>query len=277
MRKFYIQADNGLRFDLQNKSKCFLNAPEGLGFVKDNSYINVGNYFTIDDSKNEQKSIGGSLIFKGDWYNNYKEFITFIKSYNDYKLVYKYDDNDYYIDIDIIEVEKGDTGGNKYLECNIEMKSKSLWYKQNSITRTIEQAEELPQWDWRFDLTFNDETLDRIDINNQGQVETPFEFELFGVVEGLSLDVYKNGEVINTITFDVELEDGESLLYGNKDNNLYVYKKSDGVLTNVVDCLDLDNNNWEKLPIGETALKFNADIGTISSVTITYFEEYEAV
>ena len=159
MRKFYIQASNGLRYDLQDRNKCFLNSPKGLGFEKDNSYINVGNYFTVDDSKNGQKTISGSLIFKNDWYANYKEFITFIKSYSDYKLVYKYDDIDYYIDIDIVEVTKGDTEGNKYLECDIEMLSKSLWYKQTSITRTIEQSDELPQWDWRFDLMFNDETL----------------------------------------------------------------------------------------------------------------------
>ncbi len=277
MRKFYIQASNGLRYDLQDRNKCFLNSPKGLGFEKDNSYVNVGNYFTVDDSKNGQKSISGSLIFKNDWYANYKEFITFIKSYSDYKLVYKYDDIDYYIDIDIVEVTKGDTEGNKYLECDIEMLSKSLWYKQTSITRTIEQSDELPQWDWRFDLMFNDETLDKIDINNQGQVETPFEFELFGVVEGLTLDVYQNGEKINTLTFNVDLDDGESLLYGNKDNNLYIYKKSNGVLINAFDSVDLANDNWAKLPIGETSLQFNADVGTISSVTITYFEEYEAV
>lgn len=83
MRRFYIQAGNGLRYDLQNKNKCFLNFPKGLGFEKDNSYVNVGNYFVIDDSKNEQKKISGELIFSGDWYANYKEFITFIKSYND--------------------------------------------------------------------------------------------------------------------------------------------------------------------------------------------------
>lgn len=277
MRKFYIQAGNGLRYDLQDRNKCFLNSPKGLGFSKNNSYVNVGNYFTVDDSKNNQKSINGSLIFKGDWYANYKEFIEFIKNYSDYKLVYKYDENDYYIDIDIIGVEKGDTDKHTFLECGIEMKSKSLWYKQTSITRTIEQSEELPQWDWRFDLTFSDETFDKIGIDNQGQVETPFEFELFGVVEGITLDIYQNGEIINTITFDIDLSDGDSLLYGNKDNNLYVYIKSNETLTNAFDCLDLSNDNWTKLPVGETSLKFHTDMGTISSVTITYFEEYEAV
>lgn len=157
------------------------------------------------------------------------------------------------------------------------MKSKSLWYKQTSITKTIEQTATLPQWDWAFDLMFNDTTLDKIDISNQGQVETPFEFELNGIVEGITLEVYKDNKKINEIPFDITLASGESLLYGNRDNDLYVYKKSGSVLTNVFDNLDLSKDNWAKLPIGETKLQFKADVGNITSVKITYFEEYEAV
>lgn len=277
MRKFFIQAGNGLRYNLQNRNKCFLNEPSGLGFAKDNTYISVGNYFIVDDSKNEQKTISGILLFNNDWYANYKEFITFIKSYSDYKLVYKYDDNDYYIDIDIISVEKGDTAGNKYLECNIEMQSKSLWYRVNSITRTIEQIAELPQWDWNFDLRFNDVTLDKIDINNTGQCETSFEFELNGVIDGITLQIFKDGIVINEITFDIELTSSDSLIYSNKDNDIYLYKKTGNTLTNVFDCLDLEKNNFAKLPIGESSIKFTSELGNIASVTLTYFEEFEAV
>jgi len=277
MRKFYIEAGNGIRYDLQDKSKCFLNSPNGLGFKKNNSYIEVGDYFVIDNSKNSQKQISGELIFVGDWYKNYNEFIKFIKSYDNYRLVYKYDENDYYIDVDIVSIDKGDTGGNKYLKCDIQMNSKSLFYTSTEQTITIEQVEVLPQWDFTFDLTFQDTVLQSIDINNQGQTKSSFEFELKGVVIDPILKLYVNNEKVNELPFDINLSSGESLLFGNKDNDLYVLKKdSGGNITNAFSSLDLSNDNWFKLPIGESSISFDAQ-GTISEVKFTYYENYEAV
>lgn len=279
MRKFYIETKEGLRYDLQNKNKCFFNNPSGLGFAKTNTYVDIGDYFAIDNSKYSQKMITGELIFINDYYKNYNEFIKFIKSSSDYKLVYNYDDTDYYIDIDIISVEKSDTKKKKYLNCNIIMASKSLWYKATQKIISITEKEgNSSNWDVEFDFSFYDNLFDNITINNQGQIETPFEIEIEGAITNPKLEVYQNNEKINELNIYISTENiNDKILYGNKDNNLYIYKEVNGIKTNAMSSLLLENNNWFKLPIGTSIIKISSEIGTITSVKVTYYEEYEAV
>lgn len=277
MRKFYIEANNGLRYNLQNE-KCFLNSPTGLGFSKNTTYATVGNYFIIDNIQNAQKNITGQLVFMGDYYTNFKEFVDFSKAYKEYKLVYDANGTEYYIDIDIVSLSKSDSQRKGCLICDLSFLSKSLFYKKTENKYHLTPSNIGSRWDVDFNFMFTDEIPGQVLVDNSGHVPSSFEFEILGPVENPSLEVYEEGILVNDILFTVTIENGESLIFGNKDNNLYVYIKnlSTGDLTNAFETLDINNENFFKLRVGSSLLSFSGE-SPIPELSLTTYEEYEAV
>ena len=111
VREFYIENETGQRFSMMDaENRCFLNAPNGLGYGYNIEYSQIGNDFIQNIRKLTQGQISGELIFKN--YDNYKSFVDFVESATDLKFVYKVpSDNrfiEYFKDIDISNVDKGE-------------------------------------------------------------------------------------------------------------------------------------------------------------------------
>lgn len=111
VREFYIENETGQRFSMMNVEEgCFLSSPSGLGYSYDIQYAQIGNDFIQNIRKLTQGQISGELIFKK--YDNYKKFIDFVESTEILKFVYKvpFENGftEYFKDIDISNIEKGE-------------------------------------------------------------------------------------------------------------------------------------------------------------------------
>lgn len=111
VREFYIENETGQRFSMMDIEKgCFLSSPTGLGYSYNIEYSQIGENFIQNIRKLAQGQISGELIFKK--YDNYKKFVDFIESAKNLKFVYKVPlENgftEYFKDIDISNIEKGE-------------------------------------------------------------------------------------------------------------------------------------------------------------------------
>lgn len=124
VREFYIENQLGQRFSMMNiEEGCFLSSPNGLGYGYDIQYSQIGDNFIQNIRRITQGQINGELIFKN--YDNYKKFIDFVESANFLKLVYKVPFQngftEYFKDIDISTIEKGEKRHRQRFEspCNV--------------------------------------------------------------------------------------------------------------------------------------------------------------
>lgn len=121
VREFYIENETGQRFSMMDvENGCFLNSPEGLGYGYNIEYSQIGNDFIQNIRRLAQGEISGELIFKN--YDNYKKFVDFVESATNLKIVYKVPSEngftEYFKDIDISNVEKGEIRLRRCFNCS---------------------------------------------------------------------------------------------------------------------------------------------------------------
>jgi len=276
VRQLFIEANNGLRFDLMDK-KHFLNLPSGLGFAQKSSYSKIGEYFIANNQELSQKSVQGEMIFTGNWYRNYLEFATFIKQYSSYKLVYGVNNQEYLIDIDFQMVSKGDTRGAPFLNCPVMLLAKSLFYR--SITREYEIQEEANEnrWDlnWSSGIRWQDSVAGVLSIRNQGQVPSAWAIEIEGAVNNPRITIWNEFGTEKVINFNIEIGINEKLRFSTVDYDLHCQKvTSTGEIVNILDALDYQNDNFVKLDIGANTITVE---DSIPKAKFTLFESYVAI
>lgn len=121
VREFYVENELGQRFSLMDaENDCFFNSPAGLGYSYNIEYAQIGNDFIQNIRKISQGAINGELIFKK--YENYKKFIDFIESATNLKIAYKvpFENGftEYFKDIDVLSVDKGEKRLKWLLNCS---------------------------------------------------------------------------------------------------------------------------------------------------------------
>ena len=222
-----------------------------MGYSYNTEYSQIGDNFIQNIRKLAQGQISGELVFKS--YNNYRSFINFVESANSLKFVYiialENGTTEYFKDVDIASIEKGQKGLNGLLICPVIFTIKSLWYEQKEVVYNITTQEDEVRWNFRFNSRFVSYNNRKIIFQNQGHTNAPFLVEMDGYLLNPSILIEINGEEVYELTFDLTLQAGEKLFYCTRDTDLFVYKQSsDGTITNLFDSLDLNKINFFKIP-----------------------------
>lgn len=222
-----------------------------MGYSYNTEYSQIGDNFIQNIRKLAQGQISGELVFKN--YDNYRNFINFVESANSLKFVYiiplENGTIEYFKDVDIASIEKGQKGLNGLLICPVIFTIKSLWYEQKEVVYNITTQEDEVRWNFRFNSRFVSYNNRKIIFQNQGHTNAPFLVEMDGYLLNPSILIEINGEEVYELTFDLTLQSGEKLFYCTRDTDLFVYKQaSDGTITNLFDSLDLNKINFFKIP-----------------------------
>ena len=94
------------------------------------------------------------------------------------------------------------------------------------------------------------------------------------------LELYVEGQLYQTVTFTVEINEYEKLLYGTKENDFYINRqKTDGTLESLfsLDVIDFENDNVIRFPKHKSCeLKITAD-NEILNAQVTILAYYKAV
>lgn len=279
-RKFYLENENGQRYDLNNlKNTCFFSSPTGLGYSYQTDYKQIGTSYISNIRELNQGEIQGNLLFKN--YDKYLDFIKYIQSSNQLKIVYTVPFNDgtsqeYFKDVDINRIEKTEMISG-VLNCPISFLCKTIWYSKTQTVYTIAPTSNEIRWDFKWDSRFSSYDNRNIIFENKGHEDAPFLLQIDGFVLNPCIAIYFNGIKQNELKLNLEILEGEKLFYSTKDNDLFIYKVlTNGDIVNLFNDLDLNNKNFFKLPKGICEIRLTAD-NDITSAVLTIYQQYISV
>lgn len=284
IRNFYFENEIGQRIDCQKiDGNLFLYNVTGLGFEKETEYVQIGNTFVKNKENMKQNIIEGELEFYNMTYDEYTNFIDFVLSSKSLKLIYvpkTSQRKEFYRDIDIVKIDKNEEDDYNVLISPITIYCKSLWYKQDVAIYTIKAQDDEIRWDFRWDSRFTDYDSRNLTYINKGHVEAPVLIEMSGHLVNPKIELYIEGELYQTVTFNVEIAEYEKLLYGTKENEFYINRqKTDGIIESLfnLDVIDFENNNVIRLPTNKSCeIKLTAD-NEVLNAQVTILAYYKAV
>lgn len=278
VRKFYLENENGQRYSLMDiENGCLLTSPSGLGFAKDIDYEQIGDDFVENTNHISQASIQAEVNFLN--YTNYKNFADFILRATALKLIYIIPSDtvatgeEYFKDVNVSELTKTEIQPNGVMTEAITIDSLSLWNKKTDIVYNISEQQNETRWDIRFPSTFVSYSSRKIVYNNEGHKAAAFLLEIPGFVINPVLTIRQNGEEINSLAIDQTFEEGETFLYCTRPSDMFIYRYTNGVYTNLFSSLDINNTNFFLLPKGASEILISAD-NEIQSAKLTIFQEY---
>lgn len=284
IRNFYFENEKGKRIDCQRiDGSLFFYNVTGLGYEEEIEYVQIGNNFVPNRKKIKQNQISGDLDFYDMTYDEYCNFVNFILTAKELKLIYvpkKTIRTEYYRDIDLFKIDKTEEDEYNILTCPILISCKSLWYKKNETIYTIEPQTNEIRWDFDWNSRFADYDTRSLTYINEGHVEAPILVEISGHVVNPCIELYVEGQLYQTVTFTTEIDEYEKLLYGTKENEFYIEKQNtDGTKESLfnLDVIDFENDNVIRLPKNKSCeLKITAD-NEVLNAQVTILTYYKAV
>ena len=263
MRKFYIENEKNERFSLWGNRVYMVN-PSGLGVKHDAKYIRIGNTFLRNKSNLAQSKIGGKIEFVDPGANKrFMEFYDFCAAASALRLVYDPGEGKEYIrDIDIAEVKKTEKTG-ATLPITVSFACKSLYYLRDNNRFMFENAENEKRYDYRYDYAYGEYGTYAITFNNDGHAESPFECIINGHCVNPSIRIEKDGATLHEVVFPVVVEEGEFVRYSSLDGRLEAVHVSGGGEVNLMSYLDIQNDNFFKIPLGKSTIVPKAKAQTL--------------
>ena len=278
MRKFYIENEVNERLSLWG-NRVYLVEPSGLGIKHDATYIRIGTSF-IRNKKLQvaQSTIGGKIEFLDPGANEkFIEFYNFCAAASELKLIYDPGNGKEYIrDIDIAEAGKTERTG-ATLPISIKFTCKTLYYLRNNNNFVFDSDDAEKRYDYQYDYTYNDLGTYEKMIENDGHVEAPFDCCIYGYSANPSIYILKDNETLHEVVFPVAVEKDEYIRYSSRDGMLEATLVSGNKETNLMNLLDIEKDNFFKIPIGKSKIVFSSSSLSTNIVTLTVYKMYEVV
>lgn len=280
--EFYLINEKGHEFSFMDEANyCLLSGINGLGYSYNTTYEQLGDYFMPNLRKFEQGTINCELKFKN--YDNFQKFINFIESAEKLRFLYKIpfsnkEKKEYYKDIEIRSVSKGRIveDDEKLIE-NVSIECLSLWYEQNETVYDISKKDREMRWNFRWNSRFTSYNNRTVIFENKGHTEAPFSIEADGYLLNPTVSIFVEGKKVNELKLDITIQKYEKLLYCTKDTELFIIKQNtDGTKENLFNSLNINNNNFFKIPKGVSEIRITAD-NEVSSAKLSIYVEYKVV
>lgn len=279
IRQFSLQNEYAQVYPLNLPGSAFLNEPEGLGYELDVSYRLIGNSWVRNYRKDRQVAIKGEIVFLPDTpYNTEAEFLRFVRVSKKLVLVYTTTAGTWMKDVDLTSYEKSEIDEGGVLRCKITLMPRSLWYSANRQTYSIDVGSPADAlvYPYRWPATFQATVDGRLVLTNDGSVDAPFTVTWNGPVVDPVLQLFVDGVETARCEITGEATAGQTINYSSRDGDLYVYKDASGVQTNLVSGLDINNQNFFKIPVGASELRFSASAQITEPIVISVYKLYRA-
>lgn len=277
MRKFYIENETNQRFSLWD-NRVYMIDPAGLGIKHEASYIRIGHSFARGKMNVKQSEISGTIEFLDPGASKkFKEFYDFCAAASELHLVYDPGDGTEYIrDIDISEIGKTERKGGS-LPISANFVCKSLYYLKNNNRFTFEPSENEKIYDYIYDYSYGDYGQYEAQILNNGHVEAPFECVIHGECTNPEIHIVKDNKTLYEVVFPVSVEEGEYIKYSSRDGMLEATLVSGSVERNIMPLLDINKDNFFKVPVGNSKIVFHSGNDSKNIVEVIIFKMYEVI
>lgn len=282
MRKFYIQNAAGDKKDLTQKTH-FLHAPSGLGFARTATCERpLDGFFQNVYDESEQINIVGDLVFAEKGYEDYRDFVNWLLSGQDLKLIYSpFGAEEYSCAVDAESIGKTEIDNKSgALICPTSFRATSPWTRINPIVLNFALNPNAGYMTYPYSYPYRYTASDAdniIEYTAQGHYPASITLDAQGEMASPKLALLNKGtgEILGQLFLnDFTVEATERLYYSTSPNNSGVWLiAADGTQTDLSANLDLTYDSFFALPPGvpcQLKLEF-----TGTSVTSTlYIEEY---
>ena len=278
MRKFYIENEFRERFSLWG-DRVYMVDPSGLGIKHDATYIRIGDSFLRNKKMQiAQSEVGGKIEFVDPGANKkFNKFYNFCAAASALYLIYDPGDGKEYIrDIDIAEASKTERTG-ATLPISVKFNCKSLYYLRDNNSFKFEPDTIEKRYDYRYDYAYSDHGTYEAMIDNSGHVEAPFECIINGYCVDPTISIVKDNKTIHEVVFPIAVELGEYIRYSSRDGELEATLVSGSSETNLMNVLDIEKDNFFKIPVGKSNIVFSSANSSTNIVTITIYKMFEVV
>lgn len=281
VRSFSLINEYGQEYSLNNAGTTGLfTEPQGLGYSFSVNYIDIGDAFIRTKKKAKQGMIPGKLIFGSNKpYELYEKFSEFVRGSRELRLIYQTPGSSvsYYRDVDLVKIEKTEIE-ESVLKCPVEFYCKSLFYSNTRNNFTVSSVEGELRYDITWPARYNDYSERTILLSNTGDVDAPFTLVLQGYCENPTVTLSKDGKAVASIKFPLILQTDEKILYSSLDDNMYVYHQdAEGNKTNIIQMLDINYENFFKVPQGNYSMSFTSDTGAAYTTSLVLYKFYRTV
>jgi hypothetical protein len=116
----------------------------------------------------------------------------------------------------------------------------------------------------------------RLQLDNDGSVPAPFTVTWTGPVVDPVLQLFVDGDETARCEITGEALAGETISYSSRDGDLYVYKDAAGIRTSLAGGLDINNDNFFRIPVGTSELHFSAAAQITQPILISVYKLYRA-
>jgi len=291
MREFGLVNELGQSFGLNNVKTGFMQNPTGMGYTMEYGYAKVGARWKELYMRDVQATMGGEVVFATTSpYEAQVQFLQFVRSSKKISFWKKTPAGTYYRDVAIVGYDITEITTGNVLSCPITMIATSLWY-----TSSAERAAIIASSDneFRFPVTWparlNDYSDGYLNIDNNGSCEADIEVEFYGSIDNPSMSIEVNDVEIASVDITASVASGHRIIYSSKDGNLYCFSGTDAAitefkrngtttnLTNLVLGFSLENENFLKLPVGNSKLHITADSTIENPIMISIYKYFRAV
>lgn len=244
MRKFWLK-DGGTEHSLQS-DELFFYAPAGLGLSMDRQYENVEDgFWAVTSGQTGQAEVTGTLVFRKNAYEKYREIADFIAGADALQLVYcPYGAQKYYMDICVDMMEKSEIAVG-VLEVPVQIHGTSPW-RLSSQMRVIssEEAETgVKRYGYSYPHHYSLTGIPgRVKFKIAGHFAGGVELNVRGPLTAPVFTV-KNadtGEVCGKVDLSsASIAADETLRYSSLANSAGIWKEKGTVKTDMVDSAEL--------------------------------------
>ena len=266
-RQFKLIDSVGAEYDLCDTAHAFY-SPDGLGFSRNISSVQVGSAFAMVESKLNQQTIKGEMRFRD--YDAYAAFNTFISAGN---LTLGYRPKGftvwYYRKVEVQRLDKTEIDRQAHrLICPIDFICLSQWYEKAYAKETIDLTGENTVFPLVFPFVFADAEKNELVLQNERVSPAPCKIIISGPVSNPHWSLISGGKTIASGGVQISLLAGEQLIIDANIESMGITKLSGNTETNVYQLSDFSTERFIYAPTGESRLKFTHSTGAALDVTV---------
>lgn len=295
VRQFTLINAVGEEYDVTNR-QVLLTEPSGLGMKRENNYRRVGNRFFLLSKKRSQVSFQGTLIFTPpDAYIKYNEFMAFctkeplklkyrpIDNYDYYKArgVFPKWDYEFYQDVMLESVEKGELTKYGSLESKISLAPLTPWYRSltiRSITADTNSGviwEVFSTWPWAWESS----TGRSLSFDSDCHLPSPCRLKIPGPSVNPKWIHYVNGEEYSSGSVECVVPAGHYLVVDNisESPSITIVNGSGDLVQDVYEDSDFSKKRFLEIQNGRNSIMATFDEPETGVMIVEAMLFYESV
>ena len=279
VRHIYLENETGERINCLLRSS-FFNDLQGLGFANEYNFLRARDGFWFTALENTvQQTISGMMSFldRRDAYEEYRTLTTFLNSAKRLSLIYiPYGNDEYYIDIKILSMSKGEIDLGGFLSCDIEFICLTPWYNNEPVELSFDGTliDGIKKYDYQYEYKYGIGSVKgEVTLEIDGDFNGGLDFVAYGGFSDPILSLYNTNRPSENygyldLTGQTFLE-GEDLVFRTTFKDSGVWKKTGNTMTNLMNSIVIHQNRdvfFTIPPYTPLTLKFTVS-GTLTTPT----------